>query len=247
MRSAWLLIITLSLGCQNRSNEAAFGTTEYDVIRLTSTASETISDIPVHEGQMVAAGTVLIQLDNRRAEKQIRQAQAQLRLAESVLDELTRGNREQSIAAAHAELAAARSHAHNSDKQAARAQALRTSNTISQSDFESIITERDRSAAQLIMAQKNLELLQEGSRSEQLTQAQAQVDAAAAQLELQRQLMDELTIKAPVDGEIDDLPYHVGERIFAGALLGSLLKGAQAYGRMYILNNKELHLKLVMS
>ncbi|HEY6527826.1 MAG TPA: HlyD family efflux transporter periplasmic adaptor subunit [Cellvibrionaceae bacterium] len=244
MRNAWLLAIIFSLGCQNHPDEAAFGTTEYDVIRLTSTASETISAIPVHEGQMVAAGTVLIQLDTRRAEKQLKQAQAQLHLAESVLDELTRGNRKQTIAAAQAELTAARAHAHNSDKQAARAQALRASNALSLSDFETIISERDRTAAQLIMAQKNLELLQEGNRSEQLTQAQAQVDAAAAQLELQRQFMNELTIKAPADGQIDDLPYHVGERVFTGALLGSLLKGEQAYGRMYIPEQHRAALKI---
>jgi HlyD family secretion protein len=244
MRRAWLLIIALSFGCQNRPNEIAFGTTEYDVIRLIATASETIFAIPVHEGQMVAAGTVLIQLDTRRAQQQLKHAQAQLHLATSVLDELTRGNRKQSIAAAQAELAAARSYALNSAKQAARAQALRASNTLSQSDFETIMTERDRTAAQLVMAQKNLELLQEGSRHEQLIQAQTQVDAAATLVELQRQLLDELTIKAPVDGQIDDLPYQVGERVSAGALLGSLLKGEQAYVRMYVPEQQRAALKI---
>lgn len=124
MRCAWLLLIALFLGCKNTPDEIAFGTTEYDIIRLTSTANEPISLVSVREGQFVEAGSVLIQQDSYRAQELLNQANAQLRLAQSVLDELTRGNRKQSIAAALAVLNATRSKALVANKQAARAKTL---------------------------------------------------------------------------------------------------------------------------
>lgn len=244
MRCAWLLLITLCLGCQNTPDELAFGTTEYDIIRLTATANEPISLVAVREGQLVEAGSVLIQQDSYRAQEQLNQASAQLHLAQSVLDELTRGSRKQSIAAALAELNAARSKALVANKQAARAKTLFERHLLSQSELDSLMSERERASDQQTVAQKNVELLQEGSRIEQIAQAQARVDAAASQVNVQRRQLEDLTLKAPVAGRIDDLPYIVGERVNSGALVVSLLAGKQAYARIYVPQNKRATLKI---
>lgn len=235
MRRAWLLLtILISAGCQNNSAEIAFGSTEYDLVRLTASANEIITAIPVHEGQWVTAGTLLIQQDTHRAEQQLTLAAAQLQEASAALEELTQGSRQQSIAAAQAQVQEAAARAHNAAAQAARGRTLQRANMLSQSDLDALTTEQARSQAQLEVAQQTLDLIKAGNRSEQLAQGRARVAAAAAALELQRQRLAELSITAPSDGQIDELPYRVGERVAPGALLGTLLQGAQAYGRLYI-------------
>ncbi|HMU67469.1 MAG TPA: HlyD family secretion protein, partial [Cellvibrionaceae bacterium] len=75
-------------------------------------------------------------------------------------------------------------------------------------------------------------------------QGRARVAAAAAAVELQRQRLAELSITAPSDGQVDALPYRVGERVAPGALLGTLLQGEQAYGRLYIPEQQRANLAI---
>lgn len=234
MLRVWLLLVLFCFGCQNNSDEIAFGTTEYDLIRLTATANEVITAIPVQEGQWVKAGTLLVQQDSKRAEEQLRLAKAQWQEAQAVLAELTQGPRDQTVAAAAAQVQDARARARNAQAQAARANTLAQTKMLSQSELDRLSSERARAEAQLAAAVQNLQLLQAGSRDEQLAQARARVAAAAASVELQRQRLAELSLSAPSDGQVDQLPYHVGERVASGALLTTLLQGEQAYARLYI-------------
>ncbi|HMU68256.1 MAG TPA: biotin/lipoyl-binding protein, partial [Cellvibrionaceae bacterium] len=98
MPRAWLLLLVLIAGCQNNTEEIAFGSTEYDLVRLTASANEVITAIPVQEGQWVKAGTLLIQQDTQRAQAQLNLATAQLHEASAALEELTQGTRVQAIA-----------------------------------------------------------------------------------------------------------------------------------------------------
>ncbi len=234
MLRAWLLLMLFCVGCQHQSDEIAFGTTEYDLIRLTATANEAITSIAVQEGQWIKAGTVLVQQDTRRAAEQLRLAEAQWQEAQAVLAELLQGPRSQTIAAAAAQVQDAKARARNAQAQAARATTLVQGEMLSQSELDALSSERTRAEAQLAAAQENLHLLQAGSRDEQLAQARARMAAAEARVQLQRQSLAELTLSAPMDGQIDQLPYHVGERVMSGALLATLLPGEQAYARMYI-------------
>lgn len=234
MLRAWLLCLVVCAGCQSHSDEIAFGTTEYDLIRLTAPASEIISAVPVQKGQWVQAGTLLVQLDTQRAQEQVRLAEAQWQEAEAVLAELTQGPRTQAIAAAQAQVQDASAKARNAAAQAARANALAKANMLSLSERDSAHSEQARAEAQRSAAEENLKLLQAGSRDEQLAQGRARLAAAASTLALQRQRLAELTLSAPSDGQVDELPYRVGERVARGALLATLLQGDQAYARLYI-------------
>ncbi|HNG61529.1 MAG TPA: HlyD family efflux transporter periplasmic adaptor subunit [Cellvibrionaceae bacterium] len=244
MPRAWLLLLVLIAGCQNNTEEIAFGSTEYDLVRLTASANEVITAIPVQEGQWVKAGTLLIQQDTQRAQAQLNLATAQLHEASAALEELTQGTRVQAIAAAAAQVQEATARAHNAAAQAARGRSLRQANMLSQSDLDSLTTEQARAEAQVNAAQQTLDLLKAGSRSEQLAQGRARVAAAAAAVELQRQRLAELSITAPSDGQVDALPYRVGERVAPGALLGTLLQGEQAYGRLYIPEQQRANLAI---
>ena len=144
------------------------------------------------------------------------------------------GPRTQAIAAAQAQVQDASAKARNAAAQAARANALAKANMLSLSERDSAHSEQARAEAQRSAAEENLKLLQAGSRDEQLAQGRARLAAAASTLALQRQRLAELTLSAPSDGQVDELPYRVGERVARGALLATLLQGDQAYARLYI-------------
>ena len=67
MRLLLTLVLPLVLfGCADESANQALGTLERDRVILKATANEIILQQPVAEGTMVAAGTLLVQLDDAR-------------------------------------------------------------------------------------------------------------------------------------------------------------------------------------
>ncbi|MDX1733866.1 MAG: biotin/lipoyl-binding protein, partial [Halioglobus sp.] len=102
------LILVLLAACSQEGAHEALGTLERDRIILKSTADEIIVGEPVSEGTMVAAGTVLVQLDDRRQQAAVARARAEVAGAEARLKELRNGARPEEIAAASAQVEGAR-------------------------------------------------------------------------------------------------------------------------------------------
>ena len=73
--------------------------------------------------------------------------------------------------------------------------------------------------------------LKNGAREEDIAQSNAKVQAAQAALEWQTKAHEDLTIKASIDGTIDTLPWHEGDRVTAGTQLISLLSSDHPYAR----------------
>ncbi len=70
-RTVTILLFAIALllqGCGSGVDGHMVGELAWDRVELSNEAAEPISDIPVHEGQQVAAGTLLVQLDASRAE-----------------------------------------------------------------------------------------------------------------------------------------------------------------------------------
>ncbi|KXF82647.1 hypothetical protein ATN88_21565 [Enterovibrio coralii] len=56
--------------------------------------------------------------------------------------------------------------------------------------------------------------------------------------------MDDYTITSPVDGIVDSLPWHRGERVNAGMPLAVILSNENAYARVYVPEPKRLALQV---
>lgn len=87
------LAVLLLASCTNETANEALGTLERDRIVLKATAGEIILDEPVPEGSQVAAGTLLVQLDDRRQQALVARARAEVAQAEARLEELRNGAR----------------------------------------------------------------------------------------------------------------------------------------------------------
>jgi HlyD family secretion protein len=231
---AIVLLALLPIGCADRSANEALGTLERDRIVLKATASEIILDEPIPEGTMVAAGTLLVQLDDARQQAVVARTRAEVAQAEARLEELRNGARPEEIAVASARVAGARAAVIEAAASYDRANRMLRQKLAAQATLDTALANRDAAEASLQSAQEELLRLTNGTRKEQLDQAAAAVQAATAQLSLEQKNLSDLSIVATRDAYLDSLPWHVGERVSLGATVAILLANDAPYARVYV-------------
>lgn len=233
-RPLWLLIVLMLLaGCEETPPPLP-GTLEWDRIALPAEVSEPVLRWAVAEGDRVAAGEVLLELDGRRLEARVAAARGELARTEARLAELTEGPREETLDAARAELERARVALAQSERDYRRLGELRRQNATAQATYEQAGAERDRWRAEVAASEARWRELERGERPERLAQAAAEVAAARARLTELRLARERLVLRAPRDGRVDALPFHPGDQPPAGATLVSLLVGEAPYARLFV-------------
>jgi len=220
--------------CDSRPQNIALGTLERDRIAHTATANEVVVALPVEQGSQVSKGTLLVQLDDTIQKAQVSKSEAEVAQAEAHLDLLRNGAREEDVAAAVAKVAGAKAALTESEANYKRAVELRRSKTISEADLDRILASRDANLANLQSAQEELRKLTNGTRAEELRQAEALLDAAKAILASERKKLADLSIHATRDGILDNLPWNLGERVTTGSPLAIVLAGKAPFARVYV-------------
>ena len=232
--AASILTLLLLTGCGKDGGEQALGTLERDRIVLKATANEIILEEPVAEGTAVTAGTLLVQLDDRRQQAIVARARAEVARSSASLEELRNGARPEEIAAASARVNGARAEVIESQASYQRAKQLLKQQLASQASLDRALANRDAAEAALESAEEELLRLTNGTRQEQLDQGEASLQAAEAQLALEQHRLSELSVVATRDAYLDSLPWNVGERVTAGATLAVLLANDRPYARVYV-------------
>jgi HlyD family secretion protein len=115
-----------------------------------------------------------------------------------------------------------------------RAIELRKSKTISEADRDQKLALRDANRASLQSAREELRILTNGTRIEDLREAEALLDAAVATLASEKKKLADLTVVATRDGILDNLPWNLGERVTAGSPLAIVLAGKAPFARIYV-------------
>jgi HlyD family secretion protein len=228
-----LLLLLALAGC-NDERQQALGTLEWDRIALPAPAAEKIVRIDVREGQRVAAGTRLVQLELTRTQSQLAATQAQARQAGDVLAELQAGPRREDIAQARANLAATQARAANAQAFFRRMQPLGRQQLVSAAEVDLARAAADNAQAEVRAAQEALLELERGTRSEQIAQGESAVASARAQAAVQAVTLEKLDLIAPRAGVVDSLPYRLGDQAPVGAPLAIMLVGDAPYARVYV-------------
>lgn len=225
---------TLMLGGCTKAPPQTLGTLEYDRITLPAVAAERIVAIDVREGQRVAAGQTLLQLDEAQTRAGLLAAEAQAQQQRDALAQLLNGPRAEDIAQARANLAAAQAQAREARAYYRRLQSLKTRNYVAAADLDRARAAAGSADGQVAATRAALDLLLHGTRPEQIAQGRANLAAALAQADAQRVLLDKLHVVAPRAGLVDSLPYRLGDQAPVGAPLAILLVGDAPYARIYV-------------
>lgn len=210
-----LVVVGLWLGLRSPPDQVQ-GMADADSVNVAAKVTARVQQLHVREGDRVAAGQVLFELDSPEVAAKERQADAVVAAAEAVADKAEEGARSEDIRAAEANW-----------KRALAGAELATS-TFRRLDnlyAEGVVTRQKRDEAQaqarssnelVHAARAQYDLALSGARAQDKAAAQAQVrqaEGAKAEVDAARQ---ETKGRAPLAGEVGKRMADIGELVPAG-------------------------------
>jgi len=170
-------------------------------MQLGVAATGVIEKIFVRDGDHVDAGQLLVTIDCRPLQAEIRVRRANVAAAEAAYERARNSPRLDEIAIGEANVGVARARAEEAQAAYDRAQELREGISISRAAL--LQARRDaRTAAQLEDQKRRLDLLHAGTRAEDVSEAAAKRDSAAALLEEAKALFEQCFLRAPAAGSV---------------------------------------------
>lgn len=214
-----------------------------DRVELTAEVNEPIIEILVAEGEAVTAGQVLLRQDASRATARLAEATAALDQARARLDELVRGPRSEQIAAARASVAGASDELEFRKSDYARVHEVHAKKLAPPDLLDRARAALDAADSNLGLRRAQLQELLSGTTVEELAQAEAAVELAAARRDLATIDLERHRTRAPVDGIVDSRLFEVGERASPGQAMLIMLSGDHPYARVYVPERLRVHVK----
>ncbi|KPP82967.1 MAG: ABC-type efflux system membrane fusion component [Oceanicaulis sp. HLUCCA04] len=179
-------------------------------VEVGSQLSGQILELMADFNDEVTAGQIIARLDPQTFETRVREAQANLEVAQS------------QVSVSQANLTRAQSEARETQRAFERARELVERGTYSQVQFDAAETARDSGIASVQVAQANL-------RNSRATLDQRQAALESAQVDLER-----ATIRSPIDGVVIDRQVDVGQTVAASLNAPILFIIAQDLSRIQI-------------
>lgn len=246
MRQLIISIVTLTAmtGCgDGDSPNVAVGELASDRVELTAETNEPIVAVHVAEGDVVAAGQLLVEQDARRASVRLAEAEAALEQQQARLDELVRGPRAELIAAARANVEGAAQDLEFREGELQRTREVHARGLASPDALDRAQAALDTSQANLKLRRAQLKELLAGTTAEELTQAEQAVKQATARRDAASIDLERTAIRAPVDGIADSRLFEVGERPNPGQPVVVVLGGEQPHARIYVPERLRVHVR----
>jgi HlyD family secretion protein len=179
-----------------------YGNVDIRQVSLGFRVSGRIAELSVDEGDVVKGGTILAKLDDQPYDYAVRSADANVAGLRATLEKLKAGPRPTEIDQARANFSEALADLQNAKLAYERAAAQQPQGTISEANLENASARKAMAAARAEAADQALKLLQEGTRAEDITVAEAQLKAAEATLASARTSLEDTRLRAPNDGVI---------------------------------------------
>lgn len=168
-----------------------------------------IVELPIEEGIRVRQGDLLAEVASDHYEADLKQAKAGLAAMEARLAELKSGPRAQEIDQAQATLAVAKAELEWAEDEFARVKALK--DTVAPAVYQQKKAAKQKAEARVKETSAALQMLEAGTRSEQIAAAEAEVVQAQALVDEMQYLCSHARIVAPFDGTILSKAIELGE------------------------------------
>ena len=176
----------------------------------------TVKKIFAKEGDHVRKGQLLVELDAANARSQASQALAQIRSSEADMNAIHSGGTQEEVLTIHAQLVKAKADRDAAQRNRDALQKLEQSGAASAGEVRAAQT-------QLASAEAQVKLL-ESKESERYSQpeissAQARESEAQSAYSAAEDVLNQLVIRAPFDGEVYSLPVRQGTYVNPGDLI----------------------------
>jgi multidrug resistance efflux pump len=180
-------------------------------IELRPQFSGRIDEIPVHEGQWVEKGDLLIRLDDDQLRCEVAGAAAEHALAKAQLDRLRAGSRREEREEAAAMYRAKKVELDQAQITMKRYEHLRQSGAVTAQDSDNRRTSVAALQAEAEAAKARQDLAEAPPQPDEIRIDEARVLAAQARLDLAKVQKDRASLRSPIRAQVLKVEAHVGE------------------------------------
>jgi HlyD family secretion protein len=202
--AAWWFNLPAQFGWTHKQADhlTLYGNVDIRQVRLGFRVGGRIAEMLVDEGDAVKTGALLAHLDARPYEDSVRGGEAQEASLRATLDKLVAGPRPDEIAEARAANTEQTANLLNAQQTYDREALLRPTGSISQAVLDQATMTKDAAVARKASAREALDLLNEGTRAEDLAAARANLQVAESSLSTAKTSLGDTELRAPDDGVI---------------------------------------------
>src|ERR1700721_291311 len=204
---------------------------EVDATRLDIAArvDGRVKEIPVERGQNVAAGAVLVQIDNPETIAKHQQMRAAQAVAAAQLANVLAGTRVETIAARKAEMERTQAALVLAQKTFERTHTLTEQGNAPQSRLDQVTDTLHESERAVDQAKSAYEQAVNGYTKEERAIARANVEKANADIQSVQSIIDQLVVYAPLASQIYQRNVEPGEYVSPGVPLITLIDLADVW------------------
>jgi len=228
-------LAVLTAGCSNAPDTSFAGYIEGEVLYLAAPLAGYLDTLPVMRGSRVTAGASVFSVEAVPEQQGLREAEARATGAREKVRNLSEPRRQSEIAALEAQLRAAQAALGLSGQQLQQQEALYAKAFVSAANVDAARAAQARDQASVDAAREQLASARNTvGREAEVRAAQADFDAAVAQVAQRQWQVDRKVVTAQVPGEITETYYRPGEWVAAGAPVASLLPDARRRLRFFV-------------
>jgi len=214
---AALAVLLLNLaGCNRPESNHVQGYVEGEFVYIASPLSGALESLHVDRGVQVNSGDPLFALDSTPEKVALDEAERRLAQARANLEDVKKGKRPSEVESVAAQLKQAKTALALSEKELGRQERLVQSGAVAVRDFDRARSTRDQDRQRVAQLEADLKTAQLGSRSDQVTAAEASVRALEATLARAQWDLSQKRQSAPRTGLVFDTLYREGEWVAAG-------------------------------
>lgn len=205
------------------SEEPLYGVMQAKTVDVAAKVTGRVETLPVHEGDTVSAGQLLMTLDIPEVEAKLKEVEALKSAAtarQSLVDE---GARPQEIRAAKAQMQRAQAGQELAQKTFNRVHALYREGLISKQKHDETLAQKKSADELLAAAKEQYDIALTGARTQEKQAATALTAQATGGVEQVESLVKEKNVTSPIASEISRIYVEIGEVAAAGLPLATLV------------------------
>ena len=211
-----------------------YGNVDIRTVNMSFRVGGRLASLTVDEGDTIAAGQTLGELDKAPYQNALMQAQAGVSVAQAQYDLMQAGYRDEEVAQAAAAVKQAQAAYDYAQNFFNRQQGLWKSRTVSANDLENARSSRDQALATLKSSQDKLRQYRSGNREQDIAQAKASLEQAQAQLAQAQLDLHDTTLVAPANGTLLTRAVEPGSMLNAGSTVLTLSLTRPVWVRAYV-------------
>lgn len=205
------------------TEEPLYGAMQAKTVDVAAKVTGRVETLPVHEGDTVSAGQLLMTLDIPEVEAKLKEVEALKSAAtarQSLVDE---GARPQEIRAAKAQMQRAQAGQELAQKTFNRVHALYREGLISKQKHDEALAQKKSADELLAAAKEQYDIALTGARTQEKQAATALTAQATGGVEQVESLVKEKNVTSPIASEISRIYVEIGEVAAAGLPLATLV------------------------